>query len=389
MMELLLNAAKEDLNDEDMEKKWQDRYQSTIRTSVFEKFEVSCIEKRDWFTCKNNRNGSEIKCPSVQYQDRYDITYDLRSGKESEFADYVNGTLGMDMGVIDMHAEYNQKVVYVCYDPPEGRDQKSVPNRRHRRQTEARPVIQGRPKSCSGGHYFLPGLVADYPPKMGVVLSNFTNSATASLKDMQYRLDSRNTDLNDLYQGVIQVIVRTQSGNDTLDQFYRYQNWVEEQKEMDAFLKNFIIELIIGTLIGGIIDFGIGLIGQAIKAAAQAIKAATTFAKFAKEIGGALKAAEQMKGVSKVVKLAAEGAKISKEMFTKIWGTLPKNVQGQFTRLAPKLEKAKGLVKSHGCDAIEHFVGFDIPSDQSVLSSSVSFSPSTNVAKKQARTDKQ
>ncbi|KAJ1935300.1 hypothetical protein FBU59_005431, partial [Linderina macrospora] len=144
-----------------------------------------------------------------------------------------------------------------------------------------------------------------------------------------------------------------------------------DQKEMNAFLKNFITELIIGTLIGGIIGFGIGLIRQAIKAAAQAIRVTTTFAKFAREIGGALKAAEQMKGVGKVVRLAEEGAKVSKEIFTRMWGTLPRNVQGQFTRLAPKLEKAKGLVKELGCDAIEHFVSFDIPNNQSVLRSSV------------------
>ncbi|KAJ1941898.1 hypothetical protein FBU59_003366, partial [Linderina macrospora] len=69
MMELLLDAAKKDLNDEDMATKWQDRYQSTIRQSVFEKFEVACIDKRDWFTCKENKDGKEIKCPRVQYQD--------------------------------------------------------------------------------------------------------------------------------------------------------------------------------------------------------------------------------------------------------------------------------------------------------------------------------
>ncbi|ORX74700.1 hypothetical protein DL89DRAFT_264513 [Linderina pennispora] len=207
----------------------------------------------------------------------------------------------------------------------------------------------------------IPGLKDDYPPKTGELLTAFINSASASLDDMRFRHELQTTDIDTLYQGVVQTIARTQSGNDTLDQFYQYREWVEEKKKEAKFIALFFIELVVGAVVGGIIDIAVGLVGEAITMGLEAIGAARAVASIETQMARAMNTLAELPGIRNAIRLVDEGAQASKLVFRRAWGSFPKPVQALFRRLVPKLEKAKKLIKESGCDAASEIIQFEIP----------------------------
>ncbi|KAJ1963543.1 hypothetical protein GGI12_001992 [Dipsacomyces acuminosporus] len=373
MMELLMSAANKDLRDEDMRGKWQDKYQKYVHDYYGKQLDGVCVKHPDWFTCTRN-GGKPFSCPT-DYLDANQVKFTLNSDAPSQnaFNDYINSTLGLTRDLIKLDTQRTRTEQQ--YFPPGGifrrQEQQALVPVNSKLNARALGVHVGggfsRPKIIKT---IGPGIVSEYPPKMGIVLTNFTENARVSLKEMQGVLASGNTNTTQLYQAVVQVIVRTQSGNDTLNQFYAYKDWVEQQKELENFLKSFFLEIIIGTMLGGIIDIAVGVLEVA-AVAARAISAARTVVGIISRASKAFDSLAELSSVKGVMKIASQGIKFNKQFFHKTWGVLPKRVQTLFERLAPKLDKVKNILQGVGCDKLGEFVGFQIPNTATSESSKV------------------
>ncbi|KAI8319805.1 hypothetical protein GQ54DRAFT_306012 [Martensiomyces pterosporus] len=367
MMELLMNTANADLKDSDMQGSWQDRYQQYVQNYYNPMLKSMCFKNSQWFTCTNTQTGASQYCPfDMDIDHSTKITFTLKSddATKSAFNNYINSTVGLSTDVINM--QYLSVTSQYMSPPDPTRMRRGLPAGR----SGSRASLNRRlpPQAPFRGHPYLvhteltlPGLQADYPPKIGIVMTNFTNSAGDSLKSMNSRLASGNTNIDSLHASLIQVMVRTQSGNDTLDQFYQYKDWVEQQKEIDEAVKNMIIEIVVGTLVGGLIDFGIGLIGEAVEVAAEAISAAKTVTSIISKVSKAFEDFKELPAVSKLISAADKGIQIGKGFLGKVWDVLPKNVQNLLRRIAPKLEDIKAKIVDTGCDQLSQFVGLQIP----------------------------
>ncbi|KAJ1951429.1 hypothetical protein FBU59_000158 [Linderina macrospora] len=348
MMQQLIDAAKKDLKDQDMTGKWQKKYQKYMREQVDQKLADVCYEHGEWFTCKDMYKHKSKKCPKkADWWDEAEFMLKDDSDSVQAFDKYINETLGLSHDMLVMGTKFVDDRGFYCPPPI----MRVTPN-------GTSPItdlaVVGNERDvfgCLSAVNKIPGLMDNYPPKTGELLTAFINSATASLEDMQFRHELQTTDINTLYQGVVQTIARTQSGNDTLDQFYQYREWVEEKKKESKFIALFFIELVVGAVLGGVIDVAIGLVGEAITMGIEAIGAARAVATIETQMARAMDTLAELPGIRNAIRLVDEGAQASKLVFRRAWESFPKPVKALFRRLAPKVEKAKALIKKHGCDA--------------------------------------
>ncbi|KAI8323434.1 hypothetical protein GQ54DRAFT_338682 [Martensiomyces pterosporus] len=366
MMEMFMNAANSSLDDDEMKGKWQTKYQDYVQDYYGTRLEAMCFKNPSWFDCTTPGSRSKIQCPT-DMNDDMSANFTLKSdqGAQKSFNDYLNSTLGLTRDVIKMDAKHQPKYIVMSNERALATGNQGLalananPGQLHKRVPP--PGTLGGPMRYSR-EFIVPGLKDDYPPKMGIVLTNFTNSARESLSSMKSMLSSHSTDVNALYNSVIQVIVRTQSGNDVLDQYYQYKEWVDKAMEMEKFVKGMVLEVVLGILLGGLVDGIVGVVGEAITAVAEAITAAKNVASTIKTVASAFDAAKQLPVIGKAIKYTEEGIKVGKQIFTKVWDVLPKRVQELFVKLRPKIGKVKDYLKKMACDKVSEFADFS-PAD--------------------------